>query len=358
MKYKYRHTEVYKNVRIDLRANTQKELHQKVEKRKAAIDKGIIDGSMLFSAFGEEYLESCKRNTVSASWFRDLSYTLGSIVDGIGDRPMENLRPIHLQGYLNSLTDMAESTIKKRYDLIMQIFKYAYANGVTPDDYTKSLVRPHGITGSTGRSITDYERKILLQVLDGHRGELFCKIMLYCGLRPSEVQALQWRDIDLKKRTISVNKSMKVNGSIGEPKTSAAYRIVPIPDHFVPLLRSRYGDPFDYIFSHNHTWRRRMWDNVRREMNIAMGCKTYRNQLVPPIPLAADFDLYNLRHTYCTDLEKLGVPINIASRFMGHSNISITSKIYTHASTEALEIGRDLINQKSAFSGISNGTNG
>lgn len=90
-----------------------------------------------------------------------------------------------------------------------------------------------------------------------------------------------------------------------------------------------------------------MWDSVRREMNLAMGCRTYRNKLVPPYPLADDFTLYNLRHTYCTDLEKMGVPINIASRFMGHANIGITSKIYTHASTEALEIGRDLINNSS-----------
>lgn len=346
MGYKHRHTEMYKGVRIDLRANTMRELNTKVDKRKAEIDKGLIDGSMLLSQFGNQFLESCKRNTVSESWYRDLSYTLGSIVDAIGDRPMQNIKPMHLQGYLNSLIDLSDSTVKKRYDLLKQLFKHAYANGVTPDDYTKSLARPHGAPSVNGRSITDHEREVLLQVLDGHRGELFCKIILYCGLRPSECQALQWKDINLKDATISIDKSMKVNGSIGSPKTKAAVRIVPVPEHLIPLLKENYGHPFDYIFSHNHTWRRRMWENVRREMNIAMGCKTYRNQLVPPYPLADDFELYNLRHTYCTDLERMGVPINIASRFMGHSNIAITSKIYTHASTEALEIGRDLINKK------------
>ena len=89
--------------------------------------------------------------------------------------------------------------------------------------------------------------------------------------------------------------------------------------------------------------RRAMWDNIRRLMNIGMGCKVYRNELVPPFPLANDFVLYNLRHTYCTDLEKAGVPINIASRLMGHSDISLTAKIYTHASAESIEIARSLI---------------
>ena len=56
-----------------------------------------------------------------------------------------------------------------------------------------------------------------------------------------------------------------------------------------------------------------------------------------------DYRLYDIRHTYCTNLEKAGVPINIASRLMGHSDISITSKIYTHASDQAIEIARACI---------------
>ncbi|MCI6821032.1 MAG: tyrosine-type recombinase/integrase, partial [Clostridiales bacterium] len=93
--------------------------------------------------------------------------------------------------------------------------------------------------------------------------------------------------------------------------------------------------------------RRAMWNNVRRLMNIGMGCRVYRNELVPPFPLADDFVMYNLRHTYCTDLEKAGVPINIACRLMGHSDISMTSRIYTHASVESLEIARNLIDERS-----------
>ena len=342
--YKYRHREQYRGINIDIKAKTSGDLIAKVEKKKKEIDQGIVDGSIRLSVFGRLFLESNKQHTVSASWYRDLGYMLNKIVSGIGDRPMNHIKPLHLQNYLNSLSG-ADSSIKKQYDLIMQIFRHAYVNGVTPTDYTIGLVRPHGSSTVTGRSLTDHERMILLDVLSGHRGELFCKIMLYCGLRPSETQALQWTDVNLKDKTINVNKSLKPDGSIGEPKTSAAYRIVPIPDHLIPLLKESKGAPFSDLFSHNYTWHRRMWDSVRRDMNIAMGCQMYRNKLIPPYPLADDFTLYNLRHTYCTDLEKKGVPINIASRLMGHSSISITSKVYTHASTEALEIARDIINQ-------------
>ena len=48
----------------------------------------------------------------------------------------------------------------------------------------------------------------------------------------------------------------------------------------------------------------KLWQACKREMNISMGCKVYRNALVPPYPLADDIVPYCLRHTYCTDLSR------------------------------------------------------
>jgi len=321
MAYKYRHRETYKGVKLDIRANTLADLNRKIKAKKKAIDGAAIDGSIRMARFGTMFLEATKRNTVSASWYQDLCYTWNTIVRGIGDRQMDKVHPMMLQEYLNGL-DLADGTIKKRYDLICQVFRYAYINGVTESDLTLGLVRPHGTPTVNGRSLTDLERTTLLEALSGHRGELLCKIILYCGLRPSEAQALTWADIDLDARTISVSKSLKRDGTVGPPKTASAYRLVPIPEHLVPLLQSSMSS--GNLFSHNLKWRRRMWDDIRKRTGITA-------------------NLYDLRHTYCTDLEKMGVPISIASRFMGHSNINITAKIYTHASTEALELGRALI---------------
>lgn len=341
MQYKYRHRETYKGVKIDVRSNDFNVFLQKLEAKKAQIDRQTIDDSTTLQDFSERYLAAYKQHTVSKSAYQDLNYILRALIRGIGNKPLSQIRLIHLQEYLNSLAQYSDSYIKKQYDLLCQIFHHAYRNGITPTDYSEDLIRPKGKTGVTGRSLTDRERSILLEVLNGHRGELFCKLVLYCGLRPSEVQALTWDDIDLKSNTISISKSMKRDGTVGPPKTASAYRVVPIPLHLRELLVN-FDRTSVELFSHNLTWRRRMWDNVRREMALAMGATTYRNKIVDN-PLPADFTLYNLRHTYCTDLEKAGVPINIASRLMGHSSISITSKVYTHASAEALEIARTLI---------------
>lgn len=172
-----------------------------------------------------------------------------------------------------------------------------------------------------------------------HRGNLICKMMLYCGLREKEAIKLMRKNVDLNRRTVSIKNT----------KTEAGNRIVPIPDIFANELLEYKSGPDSLICDNNGKKYTPMaiqclWKNIKRFMNIAMGCKVYRNRLIEPLPLADDFYMHNLRHTYCTDLEKSGVPINIASRLMGHSDISLTAKIYTHASMETLELARRLIN--------------
>jgi integrase len=53
-----------------------------------------------------------------------------------------------------------------------------------------------------------------------------------------------------------------------------------------------------------------------------------------------DFEPYLLRHTFCTDCQAAGVPINVAKEWMGHSDISVTAKIYTHMVDEVFEQNR------------------
>ena len=70
----------------------------------------------------------------------------------------------------------------------------------------------------------------------------------------------------------------------------------------------------------------------------------YRNQLIAPYPLADDFVPYNLRHTYCTGLQKKGIDIRTAQYLMGHSDISLTANIYTHADNSTILEAAKLIN--------------
>ncbi len=335
MKYEYRHREVYKDVQIDIRAHSTGELIEKVQKRKEQIDRQTIAPETRLADFCRLYLVTYKKGAVSPSWYRDLTYFAKKMINGIGNREIGKIKPIEVQSYLNSCAHYSDSTIKKIYDLTSQIFKYAAVNGAT--SYTFDLTKPNGRKQLPGRSLTEAEQNALLNAIKGHRGELFVSIMYYCGLRPSEVSALQWKDVDLDKEVIKVDKALKKNGTIGATKSTAGVREVPIPNTLLALLKDNRKSPFSLVCEqqngyHTKSSLRKMWASIKKKMEQDLGYS------IEPCRL------YDIRHTYCTNLEAQGVPINIASRLMGHSDISVTSKIYTHANEASLEIARACIN--------------
>lgn len=346
-KYKYRHRETYKDFDIDVRANNKKELIEKINIRKQKIDNSIIDNNTSLKKYCDKFLKTYKLHKVSPAWYSELTKISNKMIAFIGNKPIGKIKAIEVQEFINSYSSKSDSYIKKIYDFANQVFKRAYVDGLIENRFY--LERIKGKKAVHGRSLTNYEREVLLKVLDGHRGELFCKLMLYCGLRAEEAAALTWRDIDFNKSILTINKAIKRDDTLGDPKSSSSNRKIPIPSHFLNLLAAKKGNPFKLVCPtanggfYKQSSKKRMWANIKRLMNIEMGCKVYRNELIPPYPLDSDFKMHYLRHTYCTDLELAGVPINIAKNLMGHSSIEVTAKIYTHFNDETLEIARNLI---------------
>lgn len=75
--------------------------------------------------------------------------------------------------------------------------------------------------------------------------------------------------------------------------------------------------------------------------------------------VADDLTPYCLRHTFCTDLQRAGVPINVAKELMGHADIQTTANIYTHRDQGTLHGNMALLDGTSeqAFSGDIGGGN-
>ena len=180
-------------------------------------------------------------------------------------------------------------------------------------------------------------------------------LQLLCGLRPSEAAAIQ--KADLAGDMIHVCKAVNRNtGEIKSTKTASGVRDVPVTNDMRKFLDAwEYYDrlkPFDYIATTQRGElmrdgaQRSMWRSIKRDMDIRNGAILYRNAIVTST-LAEDFTPYCLRHTYCTDLQAAGVPINVAKELMGHSDISVTSRIYTHSSAEATQNAAAKINELS-----------
>lgn len=349
-------TFTYEGKRYYVTAQTEDALYEKLVRKKMELEQGIcrITKNTLVRAWVEEWLETYKYPSVSSSWYRNIvSICNSTILPEIGSLKVKDVRAIHLQRVLNSRSGSSKSYSKKVFNILNEIFREAKRNEMIMNNPADNLVLPKAPSAKKRRSITPQERKHILAVCETHRGGLFFKIMLYCGLRPGEVAALQACNIDLVKKTIKVNASIKKDGTIGPPKSEAGNRMVPIPDVLIPSLEARLKEmdsPFAFVCTNTRGDRlktdaiRKMWLSFKYRLNIEMGCKTFKGALVPPYRVADDLVPYCLRHTYCTDLQAAGVPINVARELMGHSDISITAQIYTHSSEESFNAASESIN--------------
>lgn len=345
--------------RYYVRGKDDKDAEIKRELKKKELEEGkrIITGSTTVSAWSKEWLETYKESNVNPRHYSDLKSIVDNFISpSIGPIKVKQIKPLHLQKILNGLKGKySDSYIDKIYDVIRQIFSSAWDNHLIMDNPSESLVKPVGKPKSERRAITDSERKLTLKVAEYNRGGLFVLIMLYCGLRPGEVAALKWCDVDLKNRIIKVLQANKSDDTIGSPKTESGIREVPVPDVLIQRFMREDRQPFSLMCTNTTGGKLTkssmyaLWKNFKRDMNIEAGCEVFRNKVMPPFRIAEDLTLYCYRHTYCTDLEAAGVPINVAKRLMGHSSIEVTARIYTHKNEESFNAAAELINKHVAL---------
>ena len=340
-----RKTFTYRGKRYYVRGNTLEEVIEKMTRLKVELEQGnlTVNSNTKVAVWCDKWLVGVKQDKVSAEWYRELDKIAKSIiVPSIGTLTVAEVKPLHVRGILTHYKGYSRSYQKKILNVLNGMFDEARRNDMITKNPCVDIDLPQAKPPTKRRSITDTEREHILSVAEYHHGGLFVKIMLYCGLRPSEVARLQWKDF--KNGKLHITKS----------KTRAGIRAVPVPE----VLELAGGDPFQFICTNENqnpmTQKNieNMWKSFKRELNISMGCKTYQNALVPPFPLASDLTLYCLRHTYCTDLQKAGVPITTAMYLMGHSNISITAEIYTHQDEATIDSALDSKNRYHVPNGV------
>ncbi len=353
-KYTYERVTFYHNGKqYETSGKTLKDAHAKAARKKLALETGEIgiSGNMTVARWAEEWLETYKEHSVGEGQYRNYkSHIYSVIIPAIGAKKLRDVKDVDLQKILNSRAGTSGSDLSKLRMTLKALFKRARISRLIAYDPAEELELPTAKNG-THRSITASERVHILHLAEAHHAGLWIKTMMYCGLRPGETRALDWRHVDLKKKLIRIQVAMKAGTrQIDTPKTPAGVRDIPIPDSLYEALLAAKKGPFEPVFTkplsgkrHDDKSMQAMWGNFKRELDIAMGAKLYRNKITLSV-VAPDLVPYCLRHTYGTDLQDAGVPINIAKYLMGHSDISVTANIYTHVTESAIADAAKKIN--------------
>lgn len=272
----------------------------------------------------------------------------------LSDRPINKLvkadfQQIILDEYAcNSHTGKptAKKTLREWRGVARQVFNYAIENRIIDYSPAQYIDIPKDAKTSERRALTAQEQ--LWVVSTKHRAQLPAMIMMFAGLRLGECLALQWRDINLDKRTISVHQKLITKGKVhieqGAKTISGVRTVTDVPKILIDFLKKQPEHKLDdfVVTSAKGTlmsdtaWRR-LWNSYMADLNIKYGDfleyeRQPKSKYDPKgVPFVIDrFTAHSLRHTCATNLLYTGHELHYVQKQMGHAKPSTTLDIYTH----------------------------
>ena len=261
--------------------------------------------------YKEEFLE-IKKNTVSINTLASYKSILKLLDDDI------NISDITKLEYEKKLNQYRETYSPQHIKLIKNIFniffKFIKSYYVPTFDINLEFTLSKEDKFEEKQKIKYIETNKIQEVLELITHPItkdFVTVQLLTGLRAGELLAVTSKDIDIKNKTLSVNKTKHASGIFTSPKTLSSIRTIEINDSTLEILM-RYMSAAETLFNTTVQTLNHNLKNVKLSTHM-------------------------FRHTHVALLVEAGVPIKVISERLGHSKIDTTLDIYTHV-TENMKL--------------------
>lgn len=241
------------------------------------------------------------------------------LCDQIKSMRFNDIRKSHLQGVVDN-SGKNYPTLRKLKVLFTMLYKYAMQNDICSKDYAQYV----DIIQYKDRNPNKYDRKpfstdeITTVWKWKESNEYFTVILMliYTGVRVSELLDLKKENVNLKERWFDVTAS----------KTEAGIRRVPIANKLMPYFEYWITkNNCEYVLSTpegKHFEYRNYYDSYWKPLVEQMGMPNHRP--------------HDTRHTCVTLLTAAGVDDKIIKKIVGHKGQGVTEIVYTHFEIQQL----------------------
>lgn len=345
-----------KPIRKFFTATTLREVDAMVAEFKNQQKQGLnlVNTDMTFAEMGHLWLAQYKCYLSGSSYRRYASIQKNHLNPVMGDKRLQDLKPLHLKTIINGLAEKGYSmnTMAEIKQTAAQVMEAALENDMIIRNVFSKVAVPSA-EAPERMPIDEATRRLILETCTEHRMGIPALIMLYTGIRKGELLALKWEDIDLDEERLTVNKAVAYHnnqGTVKTPKTRAGTRSVPIPTVIITLLqkgkreaKSEFVCPSVKGKMMSHTAYHVAWNSYQHFLNLKAGGRV-ASRSRPKVQAIQPFTSHQLRHTFCSTLYDAGVDVKSAQKFLGHSDIHVTLKIYTHLSVDKEKEAVDTLN--------------
>lgn len=306
----------------------KRDLAATLRKKQAIQDQQDINEKLTFSTiFKSKYLPHTQANRRNPkSWKSEESLVRLWIAPAIGNKPLGDIAPIHLEKIKKTMTEAkrASSTVVYALAVIRQVFNYALTNNLY------SGKNPAGPIGKVKRPTTDNKR---LRYLSRDEAELLLfelstmsqvvyemtLLSLHTGMRAGEIFSLTWADLNLSTAIITLR----------DTKSNKNRPTFMTEDVQTMLQAKTKGTLASLVFPGRNG---KPITQVSKTFNRAVN-KTGLNEGI--IDKRQKVTFHTLRHTFASWLVESGVDIYTVQALMGHSDLKLTAR-YAHIGENSL----------------------
>ena len=274
------------------------------------------------------------------------------IVPALGAWKLYKLKGINIQKFINQ---KKEKYSKQTLHSILAVLKKSFEMAVCPFEYIeknpcKGVKLPKYLEPQKETYVfSDEELNMIFHQFDAnHLFFMPIKIAYHMGMRLAECLALQWKNVDMDNRIIHVKSSLYDKNGIPAispiPKTTSSIRDIPMDDKLYRILKTQRIIQAEKKLSHGKLYDKRnlvcchddgsiITSNNMRYFN--MFCKKK----------FGNGSFHSLRHTHATKLLEAGMDLEEVSKRLGHSQIELTAKIYSHIREKRQQKAVELMNK-------------
>ncbi|MER6268318.1 site-specific integrase [Streptomyces sp900105755] len=282
----------------------------------------------------EEYIRPNRKRTTYVKYEMHVRLYL---VPLLGSRRLESLTTANVRQMLSKVTAQSWAATAKEAH---RVLRTALTAACRDELISRNVVQLVPAPRVEPRELRPWSPDETLTFLEAARTDpLYTAFVLAValGLRRGEILGLQWKDVDLDRRTLTVRTTLNRGGKelyLDTTKNRRA-RVIPIPLMCVAPLRWQRMRQAERRTAAGKDWHESDHVFTTRSGRPIEPRNLYRSFLrISEAAKLPKVRLHDTRHGCASLLFAAGVAPRTVMEILGHSQIAVTMNVYTHVSDD------------------------
>lgn len=327
-----------------LKKEAQKRLKQHEKERAAG--KLVLPTKLTVSDVADNYLRYKELELEETTLYGYRNILNKHVIPYFADKSIQSITLQDIQNYeIEKSKELSSSTLKKHRELLKSIFQDAKRKQIISNNPLELMERQRK-TSKKRECMNAAEVAELVQSVAGTDLEVPVVLASYLGLRRGEVLGLRWEDIDFEKGILHVcNTRTKAGATLIEkqPKTEKSNRSFLMPLPVVTALQKAQARKHEMLESKNFYVDCGYVVTKKNGMAFSPNylSESFHNHVKKTGMKLIRY--HDLRHSFASIANAAGTSMMEISSAMGHSNLGVTSSIYTHEFEQVKSVAVDVV---------------